>query len=77
MGDGQPLLSGGVQACSGGELLLKRNRRMYERWLSGWARDVLVCRALKKKVKGGGFVISAELTPRDWSDAKLGYLLGD
>lgn len=77
MGDGQPSVSGGGQPCSEGELLLKRNRRMYERWLSGWARDVLVCRALKKQVQGGGFAVSTELNPRDWSDAKLGYLLGD
>lgn len=77
MGDGQPIQSGGVQPCSRGELVLKRNRRMYERWLSGWARDVLVCRALNKRGKCGGFTDSTELNPREWSDAKLGHLLGD
>lgn len=56
-------------------LLQQQTRRMYERWLTGWARDYLVCRALKKRSK------SIQHHPSnidaDWSSPKLSSLLGD
>ena len=57
------------------EQLMKHNRRMYERWLTGWTRDVLVYRAVKKQTSQLRRQEGSEAYLRNWSDAKLSALL--